>query len=237
MTAPLLTAAHLDLLRRVDTPTICNAIEVVQGRRGFAAFTRATMHWSDPSALSIVGYARTAKIAGAVPPKEDKDVLRARRQDYFRHMAKGGRPGLAVVEDVDGAAALGAWWGEVHSYVHKNVCDLAGAVTNGLMRDLADLSPGFPILAGGLGPSHGFVHVREIGTPVTIHGLTVHDGDLVHADCHGALVIPADVLEGLPAAMAKLHASEEIVIAPLKAGPVTITEFEALWAAFEKVRT
>lgn len=33
----------LSLLRRIDTPTVCNAIEVVQGRRGFAAITRGTM--------------------------------------------------------------------------------------------------------------------------------------------------------------------------------------------------
>ena len=33
----------LDLLSRIDTPTVCNAIEVVQGKRGFRGFTRGTV--------------------------------------------------------------------------------------------------------------------------------------------------------------------------------------------------
>ena len=33
----------LALLRSVDTPTVCNAIEVAQGKRGFNLFTRGTM--------------------------------------------------------------------------------------------------------------------------------------------------------------------------------------------------
>ena len=38
----------LALLRRVDTPTVCNAIEVVEGKRGFDRFTRGTMLCSAP---------------------------------------------------------------------------------------------------------------------------------------------------------------------------------------------
>jgi len=44
----------LALLRRVDTPTVCNAIEVVQGQRGFDAFTRGTVLCSDPVAGAVV---------------------------------------------------------------------------------------------------------------------------------------------------------------------------------------
>ena len=38
----------LALLRQVDTPTVCNAIEVAQGQRGFNRFTRGTMQHSKP---------------------------------------------------------------------------------------------------------------------------------------------------------------------------------------------
>ena len=44
-----------DLLRQVDTPTVCNAIEVVQGKRGFNRFTRGTMQHSKPGDPAIVG--------------------------------------------------------------------------------------------------------------------------------------------------------------------------------------
>ena len=65
-----------NLLRRVDTPTVCNAIEVVQGKRGFAAFTRGTMLCSAPNEPPIVGYAVTAQIAALSPPQEPVDVIR-----------------------------------------------------------------------------------------------------------------------------------------------------------------
>ena len=86
----------LALLKDVDTPTVCNAIEVAQGRRGFASFTRETMVCSDPSGGAIVGCARTAGIAGAEPPGEPVDVIRERRMAYYRHMADGPRPAIAV---------------------------------------------------------------------------------------------------------------------------------------------
>jgi regulator of RNase E activity RraA len=220
-----------------DTPTVCNAIEVAQGRRGFDGFTHRTMHWSGAPDLRIVGYARTARIAGRTAPEEPADLLRERRMAYFRSMASGPRPGIAAVEDVDGDAALGAWWGEIHAQVHSKVFKLAGAVTNGVMRDLGDMPDGFPVLAGAIGPSHGFVHVREIGTPVNIFGMTVRQGDLVHADRHGAVIIPMDVQEKLQAALDLLQKSEAIILDPLKQGPVGFEQFEDLWAQFERART
>lgn len=87
----------LTLLRRVDTPTVCNAIEVVEGKRGFDRFTRGTVLCSDPKAGAIVGYARTAQIAAAAPPEEAPDIIKARRMDYYRHMSEGPRPALAVI--------------------------------------------------------------------------------------------------------------------------------------------
>lgn len=43
-----MTPSLLKLLQSVDTPTVCNAIEVAQGRRGFNGFTRGTMLCSAP---------------------------------------------------------------------------------------------------------------------------------------------------------------------------------------------
>jgi regulator of RNase E activity RraA len=232
-----LTAEQLSLLATFDTPTICNAIEVVYGRRGFDNFTHRTMHWSDRNVKAMVGYARTARIASLAPSSDPKAEVRGRRRDYFRHMANGPRPGIAVVEDMDGDAAIGAWWGEVHAYAHKNVCGLSGAVTNGLMRDLDDLAANFPVLAGGIGPSHGFVHVRDFGVEVNIHGMQVADGDLIHADQHGAVVIAEQVAAELPAAISTLQTNEKIVLDLVKPGAVNIEDFEQAWAEFEKART
>ena len=123
----------LALLRKVDTPTVCNAIEVAQGKRGFNRFTRGTMQHSKPGDPATVGFARTAKISGLAPPNEPNDVIRARRMDYFRNMAGGSGPTAAVVEDVDYPNCIAGWWGEVHVAVHKGL-GLKGALSNGVMR-------------------------------------------------------------------------------------------------------
>lgn len=231
-----MTPELLDLLRKVDTPTVCNAIEVAQGKRGFNAFTRGTMLCSDPDGGAVVGYACTAKIAAVNPPTEAPEVIKERRMNYYRHMAEGPRPALAVVEDLDYPDAIGAYWGEINTTVHKGF-GLSGALTNGVMRDLGDLPAGFPVIAGSIGPSHGFVHVKEIGAKVTIFGMEVQDGDLVHADRHGALVIPADVIPQLHDAILKLLETEKLVLEPARAEGFDFEGFEQAWSAFEKART
>ncbi|MGB7317583.1 MAG: RraA family protein [Planktotalea sp.] len=228
--------ALLTLLKAVDTPTVCNAIEVAQGKRGFDAFTRGSMLCSDPDASTMVGYARTAKIAAVAPPTEPADVIKARRMDYYRHMSAGPRPAIAVVEDVDFPDCIGAYWGEINTTVHKGF-GLSGALTNGVMRDLGDLPEGFPVVAGSVGPSHGFVHVREIGTPVSIFGMSVKDGDLVHADRHGALVIPEDVIASLEGAIRQLLETEKLVLGPAREPGFDFDGFVTAWEAFERART
>ena len=235
MADPTLSDSLLARLRAIDTPSVCNAIEVVHGRRGFAGFTRATVVASDPAAPAMVGRARTARIAGREPPTEAPEVIRARRMDYFRSMAAGPAPSVAVIEDVDYPDCLGAWWGEVHTAVHRGL-GLRGALTNGVMRDLGDLAPDFPVIAGSVGPSHGFVHVREIGTPVDVFGLTVAQGDLVHADRHGAVVVPPDVLPELEGAIERMFAAERVVLEPARREGFDIAALEEAWAAFERAR-
>lgn len=230
-----MTPSLMALLRSVDTPTVCNAIEVAEGKRGFNDFTRGTMQCSDVT-QAVVGYARTAKIAAVEPPSEPADVIKARRMDYYRHMADGGAGCVAVVQDLDYPHAIGAYWGEINTTVHKGF-GMAGALTNGVMRDLGDLPDNFPVVAGSIGPSHGFVHVREIGTPVEIFGMTVNDGDLVHADRHGALVIPSDVVDVLEAAIIKLLETEKVVLEPARKEGFDFEAFEVAWTAFEASRT
>ena len=230
-----MTPDLLALLRRVDTPTVCNAIEVAQGKRGFDAFTRGTMQASDPKGV-IVGYAVTAQIAALTPPAEDPATIRARRMAYYKAMSQGPQPSVAVVEDVDYPHCIGAYWGEVNTTIHKGF-GMSGALTNGVMRDLGDMAPAFPVVAGSIGPSHGFVHVKSVNQPVRIMGMEVAPGDLVHADRHGAVVIPPAVIDQLQAAIQKMQDTENLVLAPARAEGFDFAAFEAAWAAFEKART
>lgn len=225
----------LEVLRGVDTPTVCNAIEVAQGKRGFNGFTRGTMLCSAPDEPAVVGYAVTARIAALAPPTEDAATIRSRRMAYYRSMAEAPKPAVAVIEDMDFPDCIGAYWGEINTTVHKGL-GVAGALTNGVMRDLGDLPAGFPVVAGSVGPSHGFVHIRELGTPVTVFGLVIRPGDLVHADRHGAVVVPPEVIPALAAAIASLQATERIILDAARRPGFDFAAFEAAWRAFEKAR-
>lgn len=236
MSVKPLNNSLLELLQRVDTPTVCNAIEVAHGKRGFSAYTRKTMLSSEPTAPALVGYACTAKIAALHPSAEPADVVRQNRMAYFEHMASATTPSIAVIEDTDYPECVGAWWGEVHTTVHKGL-GIKGALTNGVMRDLGDLAPDFPVLAGSIGPSHAFVHVEELGTPVNILGLMVNHGDLLHADRHGAVVIPEDVIGQLEAAITMLFSSEKLILEPAKEPGFNMEKLAVAWKAFEQSRT
>ena len=162
-----------------------------------------------------MGFARTAKISGLAPPTEPGDVIRARRMDYYRSMAGGEGPTAAIIEDVDFPNCIVGWLGEVNIAVHKGL-GLSGAVTNGVMSDLDVLDDGFPVLAGSIGVSHGFVYVVEIGTPVDVMGIKVTQDDLIHADRHGPLVIPSTIISDLKLAIETVIANESIFLEPAR---------------------
>jgi len=223
-------------LRAVDTPTICNAIEVAQNKRGFSNFTHRQMVMTEPDAPAMVGYALTAKIRGKNAPEDSPETLKDRRMGYYKYVAEGARLGLVVIEDADQQEACGAFWGEINTNIHKGF-GLEGVVTNGVVRDLGDIPSGFPLLAGAIGPSHGFVHLLEYDCPVEVYGMQVRPGDLVHADRHGACVIPGDIQDKMITALDQLHKSESIILTAAKKPGFDFAAFEAAWAAFEKSRT
>jgi regulator of RNase E activity RraA len=74
------------------------------------------------------------------------------------------------------------------------------------------------MLAGSIAPSHAFVHVVDYGVNVNIHGMAVKGGDLIHADRHGAVVVPLNTIDGMQAAAGKLAAIEARIIAAAKSG-------------------
>jgi len=184
-------------LRAVDTPTICNAIEEIEGKRRADNFTRYPVVSCNIKLPAICGYAKTGTIRAAHAPTEAKDVLKKRRLDYYRYLSKPPAPSLVVIEDLDHPKGVGAYWGEVQTNIHKAL-GVVGALTDGSIRDLDMLAEGFHLIGGSVGPSHAFVHMTAYDVPVTVFGLTVRPGDLVHADRHGAVVIAPEMAAELP---------------------------------------
>ena len=204
--------AALDALRAWDTPTICNALEVVAPHRRATGFTIEHLHCLDPGLKPIVGYARTATFRSVEPSPLPADAVKAKRAAYYGYVASPPGPTVVVIQDLDPNPGFGAFWGEVNTAVHKGLGAL-GCVTNGSMRDLDDCAPGFQLLAGKVGPSHAHGHIVDFGGQVNVTGMTVGDGDIVHADRHGAVVVPREAVEKLPAAVELLTRREAVILA------------------------
>jgi regulator of RNase E activity RraA len=147
-----LPASVLEALGRYDTPTICNAMEIVAPERRLIGYTTRPLVCPFPNLPPIVGYARTATIrataASVLPPNEQK----ARRLAYYEYVGTGAGPRISVIQDIDGPdAGFGAFWGEVNSAVHKALGCL-GVVTDGSIRDIPQWAPGFQALVKYVSP-------------------------------------------------------------------------------------
>ena len=216
MTAP--TQSQLEFLRSIDTPTVCNLVEIVAPERRGHGYTVKHLHCPFPDLPPIVGFAKTVtfKAKDKVPLGEAGYMQK--RLDYLDYVASAPQPAIMVMEDLDGEyVGYGAFWGEVQSNVHKALGAL-GVVTSGSIRDIPMIAPGFQMLAGSIVPSHAYVHVVDYGIDVNVHGMATKSGDLVHADRHGAVIVPVDKIDAMKAANEGLAAREAKIIAAAKAG-------------------
>jgi regulator of RNase E activity RraA len=229
MTARSFNAADLEALKSWDTPTICNGLELVAPeRRGFG-FTVEPMVAVDRKLPPIVGLART----GLIRAKEKPLGAIPSREDWYDYVARDELPTIAVIQDIDDRLGYGAFWGEVQSTVHHGL-GVLGCVTNGSFRDVDMIAPGFQIIGGRIGPSHAFVHMTQMRCDVNVFGMLVGHDDVIHADFHGAVVIPAAAVRKLPDAIDLVSRREKVILDMAKTPGFTSTKMrEALKRAGE----
>ncbi|HEY63933.1 MAG TPA: RraA family protein [Caldilineae bacterium] len=210
MTVEPLTPDELETLRKIPTPAVSNAIETFNIRPRTEGFMGPEVRQMFPSLPPIIGYAVTARTVSAHEPGPKGP---ASRPDYWRYLeASKPKPLIAVVEDLDDPPAIGAFFGEVNSNIHKAL-GCVGAITNSGIRDMDEVEAlGFPIWAGSVIVSHAYVHLVDFGTPVRVGGLVVRPGDLLLADRHGVIQIPLEIAREIPEAVRKIEVREKTII-------------------------
>jgi regulator of RNase E activity RraA len=160
----------------------------------------------------IVAFARTALIRSREPHPRDRDAANTIRLGYYEHIAEKPMPSIAVIQDIDAPdTGFGAFWGEVQTHVHAGL-GCAGVITDGSVRDLDAMAPNFMVLAGSIMPSHAHVHLVEFGGTVSVAGMVVSANDIIHADRHGAVVIPPEAVSKIPEAVDLLTRREKVLI-------------------------
>ncbi|MGA8820320.1 MAG: RraA family protein [Xanthobacteraceae bacterium] len=211
----MVTESQFAFLRSIDTPTVCNLIEIVAPERRGAGYTVAHLHCPFPDLAPMVGFAKTVTIRARDAVSGSSYMQK--RMDYLDYVGAAPQPSVVLIQDLDEPAGYGAFWGEVQTNVHKALGCL-GTVTNGSVRDIPAVALDFQMLAGSVSPSHAYVHVVDFGIPVTIHGMSTKSGDLIHADRHGAVIVPVDKIDPMRDALDGLMKQEARIIAAAKSG-------------------
>jgi len=208
--APLLTEEELDALRQFDTCMIANAVETFKVRLRNTGFSDASIRCMFPDAPPMVGYAVTARLRSGEPPIGGGTFRD--RGEFWNRILEAPQPRILVLQDIDTPPGRGAFIGDMHAAVLRAL-GCVGFVTNGAVRELPSVrSMGLQLFAGSVAVSHAYAHIFDVGAAVTLGGLEVHPGDLLHGDRHGVLAIPAEIAAAVPGVAAGLQETEKTVI-------------------------
>ena len=231
----MIDVALLEKLKSYDTPTICNALEIVDPARRLTGFTTKPLVCPFPQLPPIVGYAKTATIRTTHAHELDAKAQRAQRIAYYEYISASPQPGIMVIQDLDGAdVGFGAFWGEVMSAVHKGL-GLIGVVTDGCIRDIDQWAPEFQALAGSIMPSHAHLFGKVGEMHVRVAGMLVRSNDIVHADRHGAVTIPQALAAKLPAACDLLARKEAVILEMARAPGFNVAKLKEALARQDEI--
>ena len=185
----------IEKLKKIDTPTITNVVATYQDSLQLYDawfgewYTDTSVRCVYPEYGSTVGYAATVVYALETTRIEGID-----RWALPDHLDATKKPIVLVAEqdfppELKNRVGL---FGGIMTTGFK-VQGVVGVISDGPMRDLEEIREigGVQYLVTGLTPGHGDFVVREVGVPVTVAGMTVTPGDMIHMDVHGACKFPA----------------------------------------------
>jgi 4-hydroxy-4-methyl-2-oxoglutarate aldolase len=219
-----MTPDVLDRLRKFDTPTICNVLELFDAVPRTSGYTDARIRACYPSLPPMVGFATTATFRAAAPPRGGDIYAGLAKQ--VEHIAERGGPQVVVFQDLDDPP-VAATFGEVMCTTYQ-AFGCVGLVTSGAGRDLDQVEAlKFPCFTSGTIASHGYTQILELGGPVRVGNLWINPGDLLHGDRNGLVVIPPHLAAATADGCPELMAAEAVVLDYLKAGPPTAAGFSA----------
>ncbi|MCX7670873.1 MAG: RraA family protein [Anaerolineae bacterium] len=204
-----ITPATLEKLRKIDTPTICNVIELFDVRPRNTGYMDGRIVAAFPEMPPMVGFAATAGFRSAAPPRQGDAY--ASTADQVERFAELSGPAVVVFQDLDNPPAA-ATFGEVMCTTYK-AFGAVGLITSGAGRDLQQVRAlGFPVFTNGTICAHGYTHILNIMTPVHVGGIVVYPNDLLHGDCNGVTTIPHDIAADVADIADEFIAAEAIVL-------------------------
>jgi regulator of RNase E activity RraA len=224
MTPADIPATVLDQLRRYDTPTVCNVLELFEYRPRTAGYLDRRIQACFPSLPPMVGFATTATFRAAAPPRGGDTYMGLSAQ--VEKLAASRWPKVVVFQDLDDPP-VAATFGEVMATTYR-AFGCVGLITSGAGRDLDQVEPlKFPCFTSGTICSHGYTQIVELEVPVRVGGVWINPGDLLHGDRNGVTTIPLELAALVPDGCAAYMDAEAVVLNYLKQGSPTVAGYTA----------
>ena len=220
---PNLTPELLEELRQIPTCSVANAVETFDVMPRTDGFMLPAIKSIFPEMGHMIGYAVTGVITADMPPSGNMNVSRL---DWVDTILSVPEPRVLVLKDLDHPNVIGSFWGEVQANIH-GALGCVGTVTDGGVRDLDEMRElGFNAFATDVLVSHAYVHLIDVGVPVTIGGLKVNMGDIILGDQHGVMSIPHDIAADIPAAVKRVEDREREMISLCQSEDFTVEKLK-----------
>lgn len=208
---PSIRQEDLEALGHFDTCMVSNAIESFNVRLCNTGFADSRIHCIFEDLPPMVGYAATARLQTAEQPMVGG--VYHERTDWWNSILQVPPPRIVVLEDTDDPSGVGAFLGGIHAPILRAL-GCIGFVTNGAVRELPKVRAlSLQLFAGNVSVSHAYAHVFDLGCRVSVGGLEIQAGDLLHGDRHGLLNVPAEIAAKIPPVAKKMLRFEERLIA------------------------
>jgi len=209
-------------LRKYDTPSITNIVATYPKNPLCLGlynpwtenwYTDQTIRCMFPELGRSVGYAVTC-VFGLPDPNYERLTF----MDVIDALDASEKPTILVFQQKfpsDIADKIGLAGGNMTAAMQAVGC--IGAISNGPSRDMDEIRPtGFQYMLSGVTAGHGAFAVHAVNVPVTVAGMDVTPGEVVHMDENGACKFPSDKLEAVLTNVKALEKEEETRIGSLR---------------------
>jgi len=228
---------RLQELREFDTALLVNTIGYIDPTPPEETYMGGSIRSMTPTLGPTVGVAVTCEVDASTPGgahdmdpfwRQVEQIAAMDEPVFWVARAVGSRPDHECVFG-DGMAK------------NLRAAGCVGMITNGGVRDVAGCrTADFAVYAAQRTIHHCAYRIRTVDRPVEVGGITVHPGDVLHANEDGVIRIPRTCLDELPAAAARMRACEHEMHYALRRTDLTVPEklqnskdvFEAYGFAF-----
>jgi 4-hydroxy-4-methyl-2-oxoglutarate aldolase len=225
-----LTAEQLEALRRIDSPTVSNAIEGFGVRPRVQGFAGWELRCAFPELGSMVGYAVTCTADSTTEQRsEERGLLR-----LWAAIEASPKPAVLVIKDIGPERTRSCHMGEVMATTAKSLGAI-GCISDGGLRDVVEVRAlgGFQYFCPGFVVSHGNPFILDVNVPVTLDGMAVQPGDLLHGDVNGVLVVPDGIADKVVEEAERVRSAEREVLEFVRAPGLTVEKLRSFQQRFK----